>query len=227
MNKILFIDDDTELLEILSASFKEKGFKVKSCSSAKDGIAFLKKKQVDCIVMDVMMPEMDGFTAFEHVRKVSDAPIIYLTGKVSEDDRIDGITLGADDYMLKPFSVRELEARVKMVVRRSGGNKDSHILSIPPLELDTVAHKVMCDGEEIVLTAREYELLHMMITFKGDVITYEDIGNFFWGGYNESDKASVMVNVSRLRKKLEENPLSADIIETVWTKGYRFTPRGR
>ncbi len=227
MSKILFIDDDTELLEILSASFKEKKFKVKSCSSAKAGIAFLKKQQVDCIVMDVMMPEMDGFTAFEHVRKVSDAPIIYLTGKVAEDDRIDGITLGADDYMLKPFSIRELEARVNMVVRRASGTKDSHILSIPPLELDTVAHKVLCEGEELSLTAREYELLHMMVTFKADVITYEDIGNFIWGGYMESDKASVMVNVSRLRKKLEDNPVSAGLIETVWTKGYRFTRKGR
>ncbi len=225
MNKLLFIDDDIELLEILSSSFCEKGYKVKSCSTAKEGIAFLKKREVDCIVMDVMMPEMDGFTAFEHVRNVSNAPIIYLTGKVAEDDRIDGLMLGADDYMVKPFSMRELEARIKTVIRRMG-TANTQIQTYGPLELDTVTHKVMCDCEEIPLTPREYDLLHMIVTFKGDVITYEDIGKFLYGTYTKNDRATVMVNVSRLRKKLEESPLCVDLIETVWTKGYRFSKGG-
>ncbi len=225
MNKILFIDDDIELLEILSATFKEKGFKVKTCAAAKEGIAFLKKKDVDCIVLDVMMPEMDGFTAFDKIRKITQAPIIFLTGKVAEDDRIDGLTLGADDYIVKPFSVRELEARIKTVIRRVGV-ATSTMQTYGPLEVDTVAHKVFCDDEEIVLTSREYELLIMIANFKGEVITYEDIGIFLWGAYTKNDRASVMVNVSRLRKKLDDKPLGAELIETVWTKGYRFASRG-
>ena len=131
---------------------------------------------------------------------------------------------GADDYMVKPYSLRELEARIRVNIRRHKGdkNKSDTIIRYEPLKIDITAHKVFCNEEEIVLSNREYELLYYLITNAGRVVTFQEIGEKIWGVYSESDRRSIMVNASRLRKRLEAYAELANIIETVWGQGYLF-----
>ncbi len=221
MSTLLFVDDDVELLEIISAEFSEKAYEVHTLESAVNIEQQVEKIMPDCIILDVMMPEIDGFAAFANIRKANSTPIIFLTGKISEDDKVNGILMGADDYIEKPFSFRELEARIRMVIKRnSTGNTST--LNFASIEINTLSRVVLCDGQELALTAREYDLLLMLATSKEKIITYEQIGTHLWGTYRKEDRGSVMVNVSRLRKKLEADPLAAHLLETVWGKGYSF-----
>ncbi len=221
MNTLLFIDDDKEMLNITSANFRELGFKVFTSDSVVHAIEVLNEAQPDCILLDVMMPKMDGFQGFSLLREKCQAPIIFVTGKISEDDKVKGLMMGADDYIEKPFSVRELHARILTSIRRFQPIA-SNIRFFSPLEIDIVEKIVYCNGEKLQLTAREYEILYFFVTNKGELLTYEAIGSQIWGTYQEADRASIMVNVSRLRKKLSINILAEELIETVWGKGYCF-----
>jgi DNA-binding response OmpR family regulator len=222
MHELLLIDDDREMLEITSAGFREKGYTVNTMTDGKNAVAFIKKNAPDCVILDVMMPGIDGFSICESIRKVSSVPIIFLTGRVTEEDKVTGLLIGADDYIEKPHSFRELEARVRVVLRRTQAATPGKLL-FPPLEIDVEKHKAFCEGEDLRLTAQEYDLLYLIVTSEKDVITYEDIGKRVWGVYREPDRRSVMVMVSRLRKKMALNAVTAQMIETVWTEGYRFT----
>ncbi len=221
MYTLLFIDDDKEMLEILASSFKDKGFTIHIANSAKSAYSLLKKVKPDCITLDVMMPDTDGFAAFDKIKSLSSAPIIFITGRVSEEDKVRGLMMGADDYIEKPFGFNELHARIITVLRRTS-TPVSNVLSVPPLEIDLVSKKVTCDGSEFNLSPREFEILYFFVSSKNDVLTYEDLGTNIWGSYRPEDRASIMVSVSRLRKKLESNPVAARMIETVWSVGYKF-----
>ncbi len=221
MPTLLFVDDDIELLEIISAEFSKKDFTIYTLSSAVDIAQQVEKLSPDCIILDVMMPQIDGFTALKNIRAKVETPVIFLTGKISEDDKVHGLMLGADDYMEKPFGFRELEARIRVVIKRKTVT-NNNILAFEPLNIDIANRRVLCNGDEILLTVREYDLLVMMATCEEPVITYEKIGMFLWNSYRAEDRASVMVNVSRLRKKMEVDPLCSRLIETVWSKGYSF-----
>ena len=221
MYTLLLIDDDREMLEITSASFRDNGYTVYTAENARRGLDALAKISPDCIILDVMMPGMNGFDAFRRIRERTGTPVIFLTGRISEDDKVSGLLMGADDYMEKPFSFRELEARVRATLRRSALASPG-VLSFPPLEIDIIGHKALCDGEDLCLTTREYGLLYMLATSNGQVVTYEDIGNHIWGSYRSNDRSTVMVSMSRLRKKLDVDPIAANMIETVWTTGYKF-----
>jgi len=224
MYKLLLIDDDHEMLEITSASFREKGYSVRTMTDGRNAVAFIRSRAPDCVVLDVMMPGTDGFEVCENIRKVSSVPVIFLTGRVSEEDKVGGLLMGADDYIEKPFSFRELEARVQVSIRRTQAVVPGKLL-FPPLEIDIEGHRALCDGEDLHLTAQEYDLLYYFATSEKDTITYNDIGVRVWGSYREQDRRSIMVMVSRLRKKLAPNPVTNRMIETVWTEGYRFTGR--
>lgn len=222
MYQLLIVDDDKEVLALNHSSFEDAGFSVRCATSAKECFQILSAFSPDCILLDVMMPGMNGFEVCKKIREMSSVPIIFLTGRVSEDDKINGLLLGADDYIEKPYSFRELEARVRANIRR---NSDVHSeeLSFPPLRIDIRAHQAFCGEINLNVSPQEYDLLHMLATSGGRIVTYEEIGNWIWGTYMESDRQAIMVAVSRLRKKLEANPVTARMIETVWTKGYRFT----
>lgn len=224
MSSILLVDDDKEILTINGKYFKQKGYDVKVTSTAKGAIKAIELEHFDCILMDVMMPGMDGFTACEKIRAVCDTPIIFLTGKDTEDDKINGLLLGADDYVIKPYSLRELEARIQVLIRRyhNTSTPSGNMLEYPPLRIDTNRHKVYCDQEEILLSNREYDLLYLLASHPKQVFTFEEIGNQIWNGYMESDRKTIMVTASRLRKKLDSYPDIANCIETVWSKGYQF-----
>ncbi len=225
MAVILMIDDDREVLEINKKYLTGEGFDVSIASSAEQGIRLAKQCSPDCILLDVMMPDRNGYEVCHILRTFTSAPILFLTGKSSEDDKITGLTSGADDYIVKPYSLRELKARIDILLRRMGQLKsasDNHTLVIGNLTIDKVAHKALFLGEDLGLANREYEVLLYLAEHPDRDITFEELGNALFGTYMEADRRLVMVNVSRLRKKLDRSHELSNHIETVWGKGYRF-----
>lgn len=221
--KVLLVDDDCEVLQINAKYLASQGFNVKITSHPSAVMRILEDYVPDCIVLDVMMPELDGMSLCKRIRTVSQVPIIFLSGKTTEDDRIKGLMLGADDYITKPYSLRELTVRIQANLRRHmASSASSSVLSYPPLSIDTIGHKVYYNEEEVALSNREYELFLLLVNRKNEVVTFEDISRQVWGTYSESDRRSIMVNASRLRKKLEAFPGLGQMVETVWSKGYRF-----
>lgn len=228
-HKLLLVDDDKEVLGINKTYFEEEGYLVAAATSVKEAMAYMKQTTFSCIVLDVMMPHVDGLTFCKTIRKYSDVPIIFLSGNVEEEDRINGLLLGADDYLTKPFSLRELSVRIGMHIRRHEASRkasnSSSLLEFPPMVIDVLSHKVFWNEEEIPLSNKEFVLLHLLAGKAEEPCTFEEIGEAIWGSYIDSDRRSIMVIVSRLRKKLENYTSLDHIIESVWSKGYRFTIR--
>lgn len=224
MASVLLIDDDIEVLKINKKYLDNEGFQTLTAATAIDGIRLIQKYHPDCIVLDVMMPQVNGFQACNKIRKITDAPVIFLTGRTSEDDKIKGLMLGADDYIIKPYSLKELHARILAHIRRnqSVASAPSTVLSFPPLKIDKTAHKAYCMAEELPLSMKEYDLLLYLASNPNKVITFENIATTLWGSYQENDRRTIMVQMSRLRKKLSYYNGLERMIETVWSKGYKF-----
>ncbi len=223
MYKLLIVDDDIEVLSINQKYFSNEGYQVRVAENAKKALALLPAFAPDCIILDIMMPEMDGFQACRKIKAITEAPILFLSGKTSEDDKVKGLLLGADDYIVKPFSMRELSARIQVIIRRTmEAKKDPFLISYPPLQMDLEKRKVYCETEEILLSNREYELLFLFASKPNVLISFEEIGDMMWGTYSEQDRRTIMVTVSRLRKKLASYPRIVEMVESVWSKGYRF-----
>jgi len=225
MAKLLLIDDDFEVLEINKKYLAGEGFTVYTSPDPVQGIQYAKKVLPDCILLDVMMPGMNGFDVCAKIREFSAVPIIFLTGKTSEDDKINGLITGADDYIVKPYSLRELKARIDVLLRRfqqAAAAGDDHVLTFHNLTIDKLAHKAFYKGDDLLLTNREYEVLLYLATHPNQEVTFEELGATLFGTYQEADRRSVMVNVSRLRKKMALDFELENMIETVWSKGYKF-----
>ena len=225
MAEILLIDDDREVLEINRKYLTGEGFTVYTADSPRKGIAYAKKLSPDCILLDVMLPEMDGYEVCRRIRCFSAVPVLFLTGRGTEDDKIDGLTSGGDDYIVKPYSLRELKARIDVILRRMNqlhAASESHILTFGSLSIDKVAHKAFFQGTDLNLANREYEVLLYLAEHPDREVTFEELGTALFGSYQENDRRSVMVNVSRLRKRFEGNYELENRIETVWSRGYRF-----
>ncbi len=225
MAEILLIDDDREVLEINRKYLTGEGFTVYTADSPRKGIAYAKKLSPDCILLDVMLPEMDGYEVCRRIRSFSAVPVLFLTGRGTEDDKIDGLTSGGDDYIVKPYSLRELKARIDVILRRMNqlhAASESHILTFGSLSIDKVAHKAFFQGTDLNLANREYEVLLYLAEHPDREVTFEELGTALFGSYQENDRRSVMVNVSRLRKRFEGNYELENRIETVWSRGYRF-----
>jgi len=223
MHRILLVDDDKEVLLINGAFLKEKGFLVLMADSVASAIKCIEDETPDCIVMDVMLPKTDGFEGLQQIRKICDAPILFLTGRTSPEDRIKGLSLGADDYIVKPCSLEELSLRIMIHIRRQSNMKQrSEILEFSPLKINLLTHHVYYNGEEIVLSNREFELLACLAKHPGEIMTFAQIGEEIFGGYIDADRKNIMVVASRLRKKLESYTGLEYILETKWGKGYCF-----
>ena len=227
MPTLLLIDDDKEVLTINTKYFKQLHYEVKAVTNARSALTLLQTFSPDCIIMDVMMPGMDGFKACTKIKEICPAPVIFLTGKDTEDDKIQGLLLGADDYMVKPYSLRELEVRIQVLIRRYQNTSASkpNILEHPPLRLDLSKHKAYYQDDEISLSNKEYDLLYLLAASPNRVFTFEEIGNAIWNTYLESDRKTIMVTASRLRKKLDAYPGLSHFIETVWSQGYQFVTK--
>lgn len=226
MFKLLLVDDDQEVLSINLKYFKHLNYEVHTCNNAQSALKYLNHDTPDCIVMDVMMPGTDGFTACQEIRKICNAPIIFLTGRDSEEDKIHGLLLGADDYIVKPYSLRELDVRIQVLIRRyqttSTANVSSNTLNYPPLTIDMSKHKAYYKEEEILLSKKEFDFLSLLAASPNKIFTFEEIGQAVWGTYIDSDRKTIMVTASRLRKKMNSYPGLSNFIETVWSKGYQF-----
>ncbi|MDO5521632.1 MAG: response regulator transcription factor [bacterium] len=224
MSRILLVDDDIDVLTINRRYLQRNGYEVITATTAKEGIDLLKHKEVDCIVLDVMLPDLNGFDASVQINSITNAPFIFLTGKNNETDKLHGLELGANDYIVKPYSLKELSARIKVQLRlRHSQETPANILSYPPLSLNTTLQKAYYYEEEISLSKREYELLFLLVSNINQIVTFEHIGDSMWGVYNESDRRTIMVTASRLRKKLEQHLELESRIETIWSKGYKYT----
>ncbi|SFB14009.1 DNA-binding response regulator, OmpR family, contains REC and winged-helix (wHTH) domain [Acetitomaculum ruminis DSM 5522] len=224
--KLLFVDDDLEVLKINKKYFETEGFKVKVTNSAKEAKKIVTNFSPDLIVLDVMMPDIDGFGICKALRKITKVPILFLSGKIDEEAKIKGFSLGGDDYLEKPCSLLELKARIIANIRRSQTyDNNSSIKNFGNLSIDEKSHKVSWMDEEISLSKREYQLLSFFLEKEGDIVTFEDIGKEMFGMYSEDDRRVVMVQVSRLRKKLNAYAKDNELIETIWSKGYKFSAR--
>lgn len=223
MNLIFFIDDDKDVLSINQKFFINSGYDVNIFENAIDAISALKKHKPDCIVLDIMMPGLNGFDALSEIRSICDCPVIFLSGKDSEDDKIKGLLSGADDYMVKPYSLGELSARIQLQIRKKNVITDKQSLSYPPMVINTQKHKVYYYDEEIALSNKEYDLLLLLASRSGQSISYEEIGKSLYNSYIDEDRRSIMVLTSRLRKKLSLYTGLDNAIESNYGKGYRFT----
>ncbi|ANB59970.1 response regulator transcription factor [Anoxybacteroides amylolyticum] len=216
---ILIVDDEEDMRFLVSMYLENSGF---SCLQAKDGeeaLQLLHTKQVDLMLLDVMMPSVDGFTLCERIRERSDVPIVFLTARGEEWDKVKGFKLGGDDYIVKPFSPGELIARIEAVLRRVFQTKKTDDLSFGSLFIDEKGRKVVVDGEAILLTLKEFDLLLFLAKHAGKVFTREDLLLRVWGYDYTGNARTVDTHIKTLRIKLKQ---AGPFIKTVWGIGYKF-----
>lgn len=225
-NKILVVDDEKPIVDILKLNLEKNGYKVIFAHDGETAAEMALTQEPDLILLDVMLPKMDGFTVCKKVREKSSVPIIMLTAREEEVDKVLGLELGADDYMTKPFSLRELMARVKANLRRTQitGKTDSAeaVLTFGELAIDVEKYEVRKRGEAVSLTFREFELLKFLATRKGKIFTREQLLNKVWDYEFYGDVRTVDVTIRRLREKIEDNPSLPAYIITKRGVGYYF-----
>lgn len=237
MNKvpptILVVDDETTVREVVRKYLEHDGYRVIEAETGGQALAYLRDHRPDLIVLDLMLPEIDGFSITHSVRDSEgssvlsvdhDIPIIILTARTSELDRIAGFELGADDYVVKPFSPRELSARVRAVLRRSSvtNTEDEKPITAGSLMIDPRSREVRMGERMIVLTAKEFDLLYFLARHPRQVFTRSQLLDQLWGYEFYGDESTVTVHIRRLREKIEANPSQPAIIQTVWGVGYKF-----
>ncbi|MDO7904794.1 response regulator transcription factor [Paenibacillus sp. JX-17] len=225
MNNILVVDDDSEIRDVIHVYLRNEGFKVIEAADGLEALEILKVISVQLIILDVMMPRMDGIQACLKIREISSTPIIMLSAKEEDIDKITGLTTGADDYMVKPFNPLELLARVKAQLRRQSlmGKEDSRSLIInKDLIIDKSKHSATLKGNSISLTPLEFSILELLASHPGQVFSSEKIYESVWKEpYGYSDN-TVMVHIRNLREKIEDLPRQPQYIKTVWGVGYKI-----
>jgi DNA-binding response OmpR family regulator len=219
---VLVVDDDRAIVELMRDFLEAEGFRVRGALDARTALAELEQAPVDCLLLDVMMPGEDGFALCRRVRQTSDVPILFLSARGEDVDKIRGLGLGGDDYIVKSATPAEVVARVKAVLRRAGGRGAARdtTLDFGRLVLDVRAREVSIAGRPVSFTPREFEILSLLAEHPRQVFTYEQILDRFWGGIG--DRHTVTVHVSRLREKIEADPANPALIVNVWGVGYRF-----
>ena len=226
--KLLVVDDESNIVDILRFNLEKEGYEVYTAENGKIGYEVFKKEKPDLLLLDIMMPELDGFGLCKMIREDSNVPIIMLTARAEEVDKVLGLEFGADDYITKPFSVRELIARVKANLRRQTMEEKGlpdKILRFGKLEIDTIQYQVTKDHEEINLTVREYELLKFLMEQSNQIFTREQLLEQVWGYEYYGDVRTVDVTVRRLREKIEDDPGHPTYIETKRGVGYYFAAK--
>ncbi len=226
VEQILVVDDEPMVREVVVAYLEREGFRVDEASTGSAALKRIKESQPDLVVLDVMLPEVDGFSVLTELRKTGNIPVILLTARTEETDRVLGLELGADDYVVKPFSPRELVARVRSVLRRSApADVPTQILEFDGLRIDEQARVVALNGEEIEMTPKEFDLLAFLARSPRQVFSRSQLLEQVWDSSAEwQDPSTVTVHVRRLRRKLETDQENPRWITTVWGVGYRFEP---
>ncbi len=221
--KVLVVDDEDAVRELIELYLKKDGFEVLHARDGKEALRLNGEHHPDLIVLDLMLPELDGWEVCRQIRTTSKVPIIMLTARTEEVDRIVGLELGADDYVVKPFSPRELVARVKAILRRgTSAAEDSEVLSFPGLRVDRIQHRVEVNEEEVHLTPTEFRLLWCLASRPSRVFSRAELLDRIWGYDSESDARTVDVHIKRLRQKTKAGESTPFAITTVWGLGYKF-----
>lgn len=225
---ILMVDDEEEIIKLMEIYMQNEGYKLLTASDGLEALELLQTHPVDLIILDVMMPRLDGIAVCMRIREERDTPIIMLSAKSQDMDKIAGLSIGADDYVAKPFNPLELIARVKSQLRRyhrftrQGGTPGLNEIVIDDLVINTARHEVTVDQREVKLTPREFELLHLLALNRGVVLSMDKIYEEVWKEPYMESKNTVMVHIRRLREKIESDPQHPRYIKTVWGIGYKM-----
>lgn len=219
---ILVVDDDRSIVELLRDFLENEGFYVNTANDTTQALVVLEQNAIDCIVLDVMMPGQNGFELCRQIRMKSNVPILFLSALSDDVDKIRGLALGGDDYIVKTASPGEIVARVKAVLRRSSSQQElsRKVLNYGRLSLDLSTREVFVEGQPISLTPKEYDLLQLFAKHPKYVFSYDQLLHKFWEGIG--DKHTIRVHLSRLREKIETDPNDPQFIVNVWGIGYRF-----
>jgi DNA-binding response OmpR family regulator len=223
--KVLIVDDEPNIREVVGLYLRRDGHEVVSATDGEEALRVFGESEPDLVVLDLMLPKLSGLEVCRRMRAQWRVPLIMLTARGEEEERVVGLSLGADDYVVKPFSPRELAARVAAVLRRveeSSGSADRKALSFEGLKIDPNTRGVLVDGEPVTLTAREFDLLYHMASTPGRVYTRDQLMEMVWGYTFSADTSTVTVHMRRLREKVEPDAAKPRYLQTVWGVGYKF-----
>ena len=222
LTTVLVVDDDADIRTLMRDFLEAAGYRVLVAKDGMEALETIGRESVDCVLLDVMMPGPSGFEVLRQIRETNDVPVLFLSARQDDSDKIRGLGLGGDDYIVKSSTPGEIVARVKAVLRRyhPGDAKDASVLDFGRLVIDRQAREVRVDGEIVALTAREFELLQMFAEHPRQVLTRDTLFERLWGPYG--DRHSLTVHIGRLREKIEKDPSTPRYIVTVWGVGYRF-----
>lgn len=226
MYHILVCDDEKDIVKALKIYLSADGYQVFEAYNGRQALEILKKEEIHLVLMDVMMPEMDGIAAMIKIREISNVPVILLTAKSEDTDKVLGLTSGADDYVTKPFNTIELQARVKSQLRRymqlGGGSIKQDSLVIGGIELNDRTKEVTLDGEKVALTRTEYDILKLLMEHPGQVFSPNEIYKQVWNDNPFRNENTVAVHIRHLREKVEYNPAEPRHLKVVWGRGYKI-----
>ena len=224
---ILICDDEKDIVSALKIYLEAEGYRTFAAANGREALAILDREDIHLVLLDIMMPVMDGVSALAKLREFSNVPVILLTAKSEDTDKVLGLNVGADDYVTKPFNPVELQARVRSQLRRylqlGGGAVRESVLSIGPISLDDSSKTVTLDGEAVNLTPREYEILKLLMLNPGKVFHPRDLYRKVWNEEPYGAESTVAVHIRHLREKLEIDPASPRYIRAVWGQGYKIS----
>jgi len=226
MSTVLVVDDEPIVRDVVVRYLRRDGFETLEAGTGEEAMTLLERGLPSLVVLDVMLPGVDGLELCRHIRASSDLPIVLLTARGDEADRIVGLELGADDYVTKPFSPRELAIRVRNLLRRTAPSRARapEIIRFDSVEVDGAAREVRRNGRTLKLTLKEFDLLWFLVSHPRHVFSREQLMDRVWGYTSALDTGTVTVHIRRLREKVEDSPSRPTHLETVWGVGYRFTP---
>ena len=224
--KVLVVDDEKLIVKGIRFSLEQDGMEVECAYDGEEALKLATENQYDMILLDIMLPKMDGFEVCQQIRGFSDVPIVMLTAKGDDMDKILGLDYGADDYITKPFNILEVKARIKAIMRRTSGKREKEeavkVIESGDLKLDGESRRLFILGKEINLTAKEFDLLELLVMNPGKVYSRENLLNIVWGYEYPGDVRTVDVHVRRLREKIEKNPSEPKYVHTKWGVGYYY-----
>ena len=223
--KVLVVDDEKLIVKGLRFSLAQEGMEVDCAYDGEEALEYARATEYDIVLLDVMLPKLDGFEVCQQIREFSNMPIIMLTAKGEDMDKILGLEYGADDYITKPFNILEIKARIKAIMRRTGRpekGQQSKVVEAADLKMDLDSRRLFIAGREINLTAKEFDLLELMALNPGKVYSRENLLNTVWGYEYPGDVRTVDVHIRRLREKIEANPSEPKYVHTKWGVGYYF-----
>ena len=226
--RILLVDDEPLIIKGLRFTLEQEGYEILTAADGEEALEVFHSEPVDLVLLDVMLPKLDGIQVCQRIRESSNVPILMLTAKGEDMDKILGLEYGADDYMTKPFNILEVKARIKTVLRRVSqpvANEEKKIIRVHDMEVNIVNRSVTLGGKEVRLTAKEFDLLQLFITNRGKVFSRETMLETVWKYDYMGDARTVDVHIRRLREKIERNTAQPEFIFTKWGVGYYFTDK--